>query len=592
MRTVMLMSQCFSGTFASAALDGETSEPSGDVCGFFSTTRDLPAYGCYPEGRDRDRIGHAFRFIEALGHHTTTSSAHLEVLVTDGTPDVPLRTSDSYLERLVAAEAASRDLPVDDLVDLLLKEAWRDRGAWESEIRLLDRLGDAFGTFSPRSLGELETYDDELQPLIEQMETYADRWELALVGVKSENLTAFLGERPDWKKQLEVHALAGLDGEDRVGLLKSILPQIESHARENPKIWRRLNDLRDRARRASEAHWRLEVRRGALRRMRSILVGIAGRVLLAPEAASEEDARRRSDQRRALDDLERCESFAPGEPVFVKSATQDPVEEAFPPLRAELQILQEVLPSWLGVRFGQVPEPLLADRDLPGGASWLAAVFPDSPATDAGLEPGDIVLGTPDRPFTAIGQIREWTMTSPRDTPLQLVVLRPAQSADQDLEYEATLRLRPYPLEWPKLPEPPQVGDLVPSLPDDLEPLGQWRPNQIADGAHLLFFWATWCIPCKAAVPEMMAFAEDRGAPVLAISDEDAATVAGFLDKREKPFFEQVAVDPLRRSFISYGVSGTPTIILVDEDGIIRHRQVGYSLEKGITVEGWSWTKP
>ena len=67
-RVVMIMSQCYSGAFAEAMYaNGGGSEPGGDVCGFFSTTGRRKAYGCYPEGRDRDRMGHAFHFIDALG---------------------------------------------------------------------------------------------------------------------------------------------------------------------------------------------------------------------------------------------------------------------------------------------------------------------------------------------------------------------------------------------------------------------------------------------------------------------------------------------------------------------------------------------
>jgi hypothetical protein len=45
-RVVMIMSQCYSGSFANAMYEGEGfTDPSGDICGFFSTTRDLRAYG-------------------------------------------------------------------------------------------------------------------------------------------------------------------------------------------------------------------------------------------------------------------------------------------------------------------------------------------------------------------------------------------------------------------------------------------------------------------------------------------------------------------------------------------------------------------
>ena len=66
--------------------------------------------------------------------------------------------------------------------------------------------------------------------------------------------------------------------------------------------------------------------------------------------------------------------------------------------------------------------------------------------------------------------------------------------------------------------------------------------------------------------------------------------MSGYLETRPEAFFEWVASDPLRRSFIDYGVSGTPTIVLVDDKGVVRHRQVGYSPKDGLTVAGWSWS--
>ncbi|MCZ6834004.1 MAG: TlpA disulfide reductase family protein [Acidobacteria bacterium] len=131
---------------------------------------------------------------------------------------------------------------------------------------------------------------------------------------------------------------------------------------------------------------------------------------------------------------------------------------------------------------------------------------------------------------------------------------------------------------------------MAPALPVGLQPVGSGTLPELNGRSHLLFFWATWCGPCKRAVPEVMAFAAANGISVLAISDEDAGTVGGFLEQRQEGFFDQVAVDPLRRSFITYGVSGTPTIILVDGEGVVRHRQVGYNAAKGLTLDDWSWS--
>ncbi len=587
-QTVMVMSQCYSGTFA-AVIDGAGFQaPDGRACGFFSTTRDLMAYGCYPEGRDRDRLGHAFRFINALARHSRTEEAHWEVLLTDDSPDVPIRTSDVYLERVIAREAERRRLEFDDMADRLLSIAWRMGGTWEREIRLLDRIAGAFGTFSPRTLAELEAYAKDLPPLIEQMKTFAKRWKTALIAVKEENLVAFTEDHPLWKARLDKAEIEALDSEARKKLLAELLPKLKAHTENRPELSQRLARLRENAAAAAKAQWRLETRKAALQRMRTILITMAGQVLLRKEGPAQEEY---VAERTALQALTTCEALAPGVVPPERSAPQTPEMKPYPPLAEELRLLEAVLPSYLGVRFREVPAGARKGRQLPGGASWIDAVFPDSPAMAAGLQVGDILLGPPQRSFTAVGQLREWTMTSPRDAPLTLRVLRPAEDPDQDRVFEATLLLRPLPLQWPELPGPLKLGDPAPPLPAGLKPVGRSKIPELAGSAHILFFWATWCQPCKLAVPEVMAFAKARGLTVLAISDEDSTTVAKALKERREGFFEHVAIDGLRKSFITYGVSGTPTIIVVDDKRNVHHRQVGYKPAEGLTVEGWVWTE-
>src|SRR5437762_1474883 len=50
-RVVMLMSQCYSGAFAHLVAVEPDAPPTGNLCGYFSSTADRPAYGCYPENR-------------------------------------------------------------------------------------------------------------------------------------------------------------------------------------------------------------------------------------------------------------------------------------------------------------------------------------------------------------------------------------------------------------------------------------------------------------------------------------------------------------------------------------------------------------
>jgi thiol-disulfide isomerase/thioredoxin len=212
----------------------------------------------------------------------------------------------------------------------------------------------------------------------------------------------------------------------------------------------------------------------------------------------------------------------------------------------------------------------------------VTAVFPDSPAKTAGFTVGDIVLGPPGQPFTARNQLRAFTMLSAIDTPAPLDVIRG--------EGRVTLTLvpKPFPMKWPELPGPAAIGALAPAV--DVTPYrGSVKANLARGSAHLLYFWATWCGPCKAALPEVLAFEKERKIPVVAITDEPAEQLDVFFKKYPNAFPRAVAVDELRKSFAAHGVSGTPTFVLVDDKGVVRGYQTGYLASAGLELPSWSW---
>lgn len=575
-RVVTVMSQCFSGGFANLPRARTGSDvPDGNTCGYFSSTADRPAYGCYPENRGKNNVGHSFHFLDGLARTGQLEEAHREVLIQDATPDVPLRTSDLWLETQLTAAAAAAKQPLEAYADALLRTAWKNQGRYEPEIRLLDDIGRAFGSFSPRSLAEIDAQAQQLAATGTGLRQHGKAWDAALDSARRANLDRFVAVNPSWRDRLAEPRVRDLPQPEARALTHALLGDLGPATRKDAATMQRLTTLRTRAQTAREVAYRMEVRLGALLRMRTILLNVAGRVWLAEDATQGE--------RDAYAALRRCEELvvpAPG----VRPGAELAKPERFPAIEDDVALADGVLPAWMGIQFRQASDEVRAKQRLAPGAASIIAVYPDSPAKAAGLQAGDILVGPPGRPFEERDQVREWTMLSEVERPAPLEVLRDGKPL------EVTLLPKPMPRQWPKLSAPPKVGAPAPPLQ-----LGSYRGNAtaaVAPGSpHLLFFWATWCGVCKASLPELDAFAKERGIPVVAITDEGPDRLDPFFKSHKGPFPAIVATDTARQSFLAYGVSGMPTFVLVGADGNVQSYAVGYTAAKGLALDGWTWSK-
>jgi peroxiredoxin len=93
----------------------------------------------------------------------------------------------------------------------------------------------------------------------------------------------------------------------------------------------------------------------------------------------------------------------------------------------------------------------------------------------------------------------------------------------------------------------------------------------------VLNFWATWCPPCRAEIPDLeatyQAYRED-GLVVLGVSVEDPVSLV-------EPFVAEmgmtypVVLDKTGRVMKDYRAPGLPISLIVDREGVIRARHVG-----------------
>jgi thiol-disulfide isomerase/thioredoxin len=115
------------------------------------------------------------------------------------------------------------------------------------------------------------------------------------------------------------------------------------------------------------------------------------------------------------------------------------------------------------------------------------------------------------------------------------------------------------------------LGEPVPTL--DLVPYRGQIPTLGAGTPVLLFFWATWCKPCKAVVPDVLEVAARRNLSVLAIASETAADLDRFF-ATAPAFPSLVARDPEARGPLLLGVRVIPSLVLIDGQGRVASKIV------------------
>jgi peroxiredoxin len=100
--------------------------------------------------------------------------------------------------------------------------------------------------------------------------------------------------------------------------------------------------------------------------------------------------------------------------------------------------------------------------------------------------------------------------------------------------------------------------------------------EEFAGKALLIDFWATWCGPCKKAIPELAEMHQryaSEGLVVLGLTDERRETVERFTRKTEIPY--RLVLDADGRVKARYGVSALPTVFVVDRAGRVQDVVVG-----------------
>ena len=103
------------------------------------------------------------------------------------------------------------------------------------------------------------------------------------------------------------------------------------------------------------------------------------------------------------------------------------------------------------------------------------------------------------------------------------------------------------------------------------------RISQLKGKKVILDFWATWCPPCKKAIPDLIKLADSNGSDlvILGLSNEPVDKLAPFV-KEVKINYPIIAYHDKDVSAPYSKVTAIPTLFLIDSEGIIQDVLTGY----------------
>ncbi|MCW8826307.1 MAG: DsbE family thiol:disulfide interchange protein [Gammaproteobacteria bacterium] len=133
------------------------------------------------------------------------------------------------------------------------------------------------------------------------------------------------------------------------------------------------------------------------------------------------------------------------------------------------------------------------------------------------------------------------------------------------------LTLDPREVPSPFIGKPAPTFDL-PQLHDNALNL---TPEEMKGQVWLLNVWASWCVSCRAEHKVITSLANTKEVNIVGLNYKDQREDALlWLKQFGNPYLASVS-DLKGRTGIDYGVYGVPETFVIDQQGIIRYKQIG-----------------
>lgn len=232
---------------------------------------------------------------------------------------------------------------------------------------------------------------------------------------------------------------------------------------------------------------------------------------------------------------------------------------------------------WLGITVANMDKPVQGAP--PDNRAMVTRAIRGSPAAIAGMRRGDVIVEASGQPVKRyqdyIAQARDVEIGET----LSLVLARDGKRIPANL----VMMAKPADVnEWRKEHFPGNPGFAY-DLPN-LKPANTRSTSEAAKNKpQLLYFWATWCGPCRRTGPWIDKLHQEAGdkLQVVAISSEELKKLKPYVEHSSATY--PIAHDQTGDLKLDYEVNKLPTVAVVDANNQIVLWDIGLSgVQRGI----------